>query len=135
MNDIINNGEEVLIFRGGEGYLNQDSIKYIRGTIISSYESDDLSYHGSSWYLQLYKVLGEDGKTYICTYGTYYKFVASYFIKTYSDYLKYLDYIIDNNNSKIQEIKEYNDLLLSIKTSFNDCKNHSVCRYSRTLKK
>lgn len=121
MKDIINNGEEVLIFQGKED-LTKDYINFIRGIVISSYESDDLSYHGSSWYLQIYKVLGEDGKTYTCTYGSYYKFVASHFIKTYPDYLKYIDRIIENNNNKIQELEDYNNQLLNIKNSFINSK-------------
>ena len=71
MEKIIPNGTEVLIFKYiREWGPNQDDENYTVGTIQSSKTSDDLSVHGSPYYVQIYEVLGTDGKKYIGTYGT-----------------------------------------------------------------
>jgi len=58
--NIIPNGTEVLIFKYIREWDKQNEENYIIGTIQSSKTSDDLSYHGSPWYEQIYEVLGQD---------------------------------------------------------------------------
>lgn len=58
---IIPNGTEVLIYKYVREWNKQDDENYIVGIVQSSKTSDDLSYHGSPWYEQIYEVLGEDG--------------------------------------------------------------------------
>lgn len=106
--NIIPNGTEVLIFK----YIRefgpyQDDENYIHGIIKSSKTSDDLSYHGSSWYEQIYEVLGEDGKIYIGTYGR--GLIGNSFFRTKEDHIKILKCKISDNMKKIINLKEKND--------------------------
>ena len=64
MKNIIPNNTEVLIFNSHMDFDSQLDATLIEGRIISSYESDDLSQHGSPWTEQIYSVQGEDGKIY-----------------------------------------------------------------------
>ena len=51
MNNVLANGTEVLIFKNFKAYTSeQDEINFITGIIVSSKESEDLSYHGSPYY-------------------------------------------------------------------------------------
>ena len=85
--NIIPNGTEVLIFKYfRERGPYQDDENYIYGIIKSSKTSDDLSYHVTSWYEQIYEVLGEDGKRYVGTYGR--GLIGNSFIMTKEDYIK-----------------------------------------------
>ena len=71
MKEIIPNGTDVLIFIDNKNYNEKTSeINFIKGKIISSKQSDDLSYHGSPWYEQIYTALGENGEEYKATYGS-----------------------------------------------------------------
>ena len=106
--NIIPNGTKVLIFK----YIRelgpyQDDENYIYGIIKSSRTSDDLSYHGSSWYEQIYDVLGEDGKIYIGTYGR--GLIGNSFFRTKEDHIKILKGKISDNMKKIINLKEKND--------------------------
>ena len=65
------NGTEVLIFDYiSEWGTDQNYDRYIKGKIIKCELSDDLSYHGSSWHVYNYTVLGEDGREYFGNYGS-----------------------------------------------------------------
>ena len=103
MDKIISNGTEVLIF--SENKNNDSKIlekkKSIKGVIISSKKSEDLSYHGSPWYEQIYIVLGDNGKTYEATYGSANSLIGNVYILTVDHYIKYINHLIEENNKKM----------------------------------
>lgn len=113
MEKILENGTEVLIFNYiSEWGLKQDMEHYIRGTIIKSEMSEDLSYHGSPWNVINYTVLGEDEIEY---FGNYRKHtLGSNFFMTEEDYIYYLNSQIEFNNEEILELKEKNNELIEM---------------------
>ena len=58
MKEIIPNGTKVFIFNKADNQGINGETKYIKGVIINSWESEDLAYHGSPWYEQIYKIQG-----------------------------------------------------------------------------
>ena len=112
MKEIIPNGTNVLIFNKVDSQGINDETKFIKGVIIDSRESQDLAYHGSSWYEQIYKVQGEDGKIYTGTYGS--AFVGDFYIRTLSDYLKRIRFLIEDNHKKINDLNTKNAILNNI---------------------
>ncbi len=100
-------GDEVLIFR----YIpsrgpNQNYRDYLKGKVVSSELSEDISYHGSAQYVNNYTVVDEDGKKH---YGNYYTpYLGDSFFMTKEDYIDYLEDILLSNNCKIQVIKVEN---------------------------
>ncbi len=106
--NIIPNGTEVLIFKYfREWGTDQNDENYILGTIQSSKQSDDLSYHGSPWYEQIYEILGEDGYKYIGNYGR--GLIGNCFIRTKEEHIEVLKYKIQRNEEEISKYKEKND--------------------------
>ena len=137
MDKIISNGTEVLIF--SENKNNDSKIlekkKSIKGVIISSKKSEDLSYHGSPWYEQIYTVLGDNGKTYEATYGSANSLIGNVYILTVDHYIKYINHLIEENNkifsllkSKniIEDLKENN---LTYHLSYNE-NNINIINYN-----
>ena len=107
MDKILNIGDEVLIFRYIRGWRkNQDYENFIRGKVLKSELSEDLSYHGSSIYVWNYTVLGEDNQEYFGNYG-HPHFGNCFFMKQ-EDYIHCLERKIANNQMKILEINEEN---------------------------
>lgn len=107
MDKVLNIGDEVLVFRYiWEWGINQDHEHYIRGNVIKSEMSDDLSYHGSPWCVMNYTVLGEDGIEYFGNYK--HPTLGNSFFMAYEDYIHYLERKIANNQEKILEINEEN---------------------------
>ena len=107
--NILPNGTEVLIFKYVRKWgPNQDDENYIIGTVQSSKTSDDLSYHGSPWYEQIYEVLGEDGNLYIGTYGR--GLIGNSFFRTKEDHISVLMRRINNNEQEISKLKEKNNI-------------------------
>lgn len=104
---IIPDGTKVLIFKYGRGWDRQDDENYIVGTVQSSKTSDDLSYHGSPWYVQIYEVLGEDGNIYVGCYGT--GIIGSSYFRTIDDHISFLKNKITNNEQEILRIQDEND--------------------------
>ena len=111
MNEIIPNGTQVLIFYYAKGHCHQniDEAKFIKGIIVSSEESEDLSWHGSSWYKQIYTVLGEDGKEYKATYNT--AFIGSFYIRTIEEQINRIKFAIEDNYKTIDNINKENEML------------------------
>ena len=113
MEKALENGTKVLIFKYISGWgLNQDMEHYIRGTIIKSEISEDLSYHGSPWNVINYTVLGEDGAEYFGNYG-HHTLGCSFFM-TEEDYICYLNRKIEINKEKILKIANENKKLEKI---------------------
>lgn len=115
MSKIIPNGTEVLIFENNENtsYNCLDETNFIKGIIISSKESDDLSHHGSPWYVQIYTIIGENGYTYNATYGS--AVINNFYIRTVKDHIKHIKQVIKNNKDKINVLNEQNyDLINTI---------------------
>ena len=63
--NVIEKGTEVLIFKYMTGWKEQDMEHFIKGKIIDSEISDNISYFQKPLYVINYKVLGEDGNTYL----------------------------------------------------------------------
>lgn len=71
-------GDRVKIYRYCDRYIWGKGIKRITeqliyGKVIDKYWSDDLSYHGSSHYEQIYVVIGDDDRKYEVSYGRDYR--------------------------------------------------------------
>ena len=105
--EIIPNGTEVLIFKYIREWNKQDEENYIVGTIQTSRTSDDLSYHGSPWYVQIYEVLGEDENIYVGCYGT--GIIGNSYFRTIDDHIRVLKNRINDNEQEILKIQEKND--------------------------
>lgn len=102
MEGIHNKNEEVLIFNYiREWGPNQNIEDYIRGTIISSELSDDLSLHGSPYNVVIYTVLGEDGNLYRGNYDL--PLLGNSFFLTEMDYIRKLHTRISFCDKKIEE--------------------------------
>ena len=105
----LNVGDEVLVFDNSRT-IRRDIEPFVRGKVFESYQSDDIAYHGTPWYVDLYKVRGEDGRTYSGSYR-YGELGTSYFL-TPEDYILYLYNKINSNHQKIKELNDLNDKLL-----------------------
>ena len=100
-------GDEVFIFQYiHEWGINQNYEHFIKGKVIRKELSNDLSYHGSPWYVENYTVLGEDGITYFGNYK--HPTLGNSFFMTQEDYIHYLERKISNNQEKILVIDEEN---------------------------
>ncbi len=93
--NIYENGSEVLIFKDIKGRYDIDN--FIKGTIISSEISNNLSNNDSSLNVIKYKVIDEEGRIYIDTIGEY-----DSFIMTKESYIDYLNNKIRDNNKAIK---------------------------------
>ena len=116
MEKILQYDEEVLIFKVSN---NMKEDKYIKGKVISSRESEDLSHHGSPWYEEIYDVRGEDG--YIYT-GTYNRDIIGegIFFRTPEDHINYLQEKINKNYRTIYDINCENDTYRKIINSLKE---------------
>lgn len=119
MDKELNIGDEVLIFNYiPEWGIQQNYEQFIKGKVIKSEMSDNLSYHGSSWHVKNYRVLGEDDKEY---YGNYkHPHLGNSFFMTIEDYIYYLKSKIINNKEEILKLnienRKYNSLIRTIET-------------------
>ena len=108
--EILNIGDEVLIFKYIQEWgIDQDYEHYIKGYIVKRKMSDDLSYHGSSWNVINYTVIGEDGKEYFGNYKN--PTLGNCFFMTQEDYIYYLKRKITRNKEKILEINKKNQVI------------------------
>ena len=124
MDRILKIGEEVLIFTKAMYIKTNGSEKFIRGKVLERAKSGDLSHHGSPWNIEIYKVLGEDGKIYKGAYE-HPLFYDSYFY-TREDYIKHLNCIIKINNLKINELYENNLRIQEVVDSLQPQKNKQL---------
>ena len=104
---IIPNGTEVLVF-SKYGHKTKPKMK---GVIVSSKDSGDLSQHGSSWSVQVYYVQGDDGIKYFGAYGND---LYDYYFRTKQNYINYLKWIIASNNKAIMDLQNKNEELLDL---------------------
>ena len=128
MDTILPLGTEVLIFniKNMKEYEKED---YIKGKVIGYQETDNLLHHGSGWYELMYRILGDDGKTYLCLYKSSFNCLTCYYIATEEDYEKGLEFRIEMNNKKVKEltkeinkINEYNNILANEISKINKTK-------------
>lgn len=101
---IIPNGTEVII-------PYKEDEEYITGVIESSEMSDDLSYHGSAYYEQIYKVFGDNGKIFVCTHGM--GVACNCYFRTKEEHISFLKCKITQNEQKIKELEEKNNNYLN----------------------
>ena len=99
-------GDEVLRFAKRNNPCKDILEPYIVGRVISSELSEDLSYHGSSWYEEIYEVLGEDKKIYIGTYGS--AVIGDSYFLTREDYIQYLLNVRKWNLERIRKVRNIN---------------------------
>lgn len=119
METILQYGEEVLIFKVSN---NMKEDEFIKGKVISSRESEDLSHHSSSsWYETIYDVHGEDGHIYT---GTYNRDIIGkdIFFRTPEDHIKYLQEKINKNHRTINDINCENEIYREIINSLKEKK-------------
>lgn len=110
MDKIIQNGTEVLIFYDFKGLgRGSNERDFVKGVVVSSRESNDLSYHGSAWYEQIYNVVDENGRNYEATYGNAY--VGSFFIRTIEHHMAMIKSRISDNSEEICALNKENDEL------------------------
>ncbi len=106
--NIIANGTEVYVFNR----YGHETKPQTKGVIVRSKDSGDLSEHGSSWSVQVYEVLGEDGIKYFGVYGN--SFLYDNYFRTKENYINYLNRLINHNNEEIEKLKEKNSDLEQI---------------------
>lgn len=106
--NIIANGTEVYVFNR----YGHETKPQTKGVIVRSKDSGDLSEHGSSWSVQVYEVLGEDGIKYFGNYGN--SFLYDNYLRTKENYINYLNRLINHNNEEIEKLKEKNSDLEQI---------------------
>ena len=97
----LNVGDEVLIFtdyKDEEKYEDFEEESFIRGKIIEKGLNKYLFYDGSPRNKNIYQVMDNDGNIYRGFYG----FGIPRFL-TVEDYIKHLDYLVDNESKEIQD--------------------------------
>ena len=125
MDKELNIDDEVLIFKYiPEWGLHQDYEHFIKGNIIKSEISDDLSYHGSPWYKMNYTVLGEDGKQYFGNYK--HPHLGNSFFMTKEDYIYFLKNKLKNNKEKILKITTENKKIQEMINSIQMIGKHNL---------
>ena len=106
MEKIIPNGTEVLIIPS------LDVNEFIKGKIISSKMSEDISQHASPCYKMIYTVQGEDGIQYVATYDCPIPSVSYYGIRTIEDHVEKMQREIKSNEVIIEKVQNKNNLLM-----------------------
>lgn len=115
MEEIIPNGTEVIVFfypSNDSTSTRLESSRTFKGKIISSRESEDLSYHGSAWYEQIYTIEDENGKRYEATYGNAY--INNFFIRTIEHHKKMIESTIQSYDEKIAEMNKRKERLSAL---------------------
>ena len=121
MDRVLNIGDEVLVFKYiSEWGINQDYFNFKRGKVLEKELSKDLAYHGSSWNVLCYKVIGDDGRIYFGNYGR--PIIHDSFFMVGEDYINYLNRMINKNLEKIQMIDKENKKIQNIIDSFDNNK-------------
>ena len=96
--------QEVLIFvQNPNKSLSQIEEPIGKGMVIRNELSDDMSYHGSPTYYRIYTVVDENGKYYKGTYMFSSSGCGDYFFKTEGEHKNYLEFMIRQNEEKIQK--------------------------------
>ncbi len=101
-------GDKVLVFEKYENMNYLDNENYIKGTVIETLVSKELSNHGNEVDTNLYKVIGENGKIYFGTYKSSIVVAEYVDLLTMEDYIVYLKKVKNNNITKINSILDYN---------------------------
>lgn len=111
MDKIIPNGEEVLLFRESQDihHKNVNKTKYIKGVVVSSRDSENLSYHGSEWYERIYTIIDDEGKSYEATYNRAY--IGPFYIRTIKEHIVNLRETIQDNYDKMRELYADNEII------------------------
>ena len=111
MEERLTNGEEVLIFRNVSDIYEQREEDFVKGYIISSEKSKNLSYgeNHTPYYVWVYKVIGEDHKEYTCCNGMI--IYGNDYIRRPVDYLKDIRNKYLDNLNKIKRLQEINESL------------------------
>ena len=118
MEERLKNGEEVLIFRNVSDIYEQNENEFIKGTIIDSFMSKNLSYNKKPFYVWIYKVCGEDHKIYECANGMII-YGTDYMMRPI-DYLKKIRSMLLDNHHEIERLEEINKSLIKTINSLNN---------------
>ena len=103
---IYEKGTEVFIFKYVRGFKELKIDEFIMGEVVTSKMSDDLSFHGSSYYVMNYTVLGKDCNVYFGNME--YPTQGNSFFMTKDMYIKHWIDREKKNNEKIEEIRDAN---------------------------
>lgn len=117
MEERLMNGEEVLIFRNASDIYEQCESDFIKGYIIYSYKSKNLSYNKKPYYIWIYRVMGEDNMEYECANGMII-YGTDYMMRPI-DYLKKVRSMLVNNVNEINRLEEINKSLVKTINSLN----------------
>ena len=122
MNKVMPNGTEVLIFKNTSNDIHQDTMRFIKGMIIGSYEEKEDIAEDISLYHHIYTVFGEDAEEYKATYGYAHK--GDFFIRTIEEHIEYLTNALYNNNYKVEELKSINNMIKETILHLNNYKQN-----------
>lgn len=111
MENIIQNGEEVLVFHTTKDlhYRGITETKFIKGVVVSSRDSEDLNYHGSEHNTRIYTIIDEDGRNYEATHNNAY--IGPFYIRTVEEQISILRGTIANNYAKMRILSEENETI------------------------
>lgn len=124
MDNILPNGTEVLVFPYIDPqYENKNNYNFKKGIIITSTNSEDLSYHGTSWYKRIYYIKTEDNKDIIAVYGHPSQITNNY-IRTKNDHIDHLMNQALKNQNKVLELLDENEKIQSTITSLIESPKH-----------
>lgn len=124
MDNIIPNGTEVLVFPYIDlQYEKNNNYNFKKGIIITSNNSEDLSYHGTPWHKRIYYIKTEDGKELVAVYGHPSKITNNY-IRTKNDHIDNLMNQVLKNQNKVLELLDENEKIQNTITSLIENSKH-----------
>ncbi len=129
--NVYEKGTEVLIFKFVSGWKEQDMGHFIKGKIIGSEISDNISYSQKPLYVINYKVLGEDGHTYLGNMEGH--VLGDCFFMTREMYIEFLNKCIVSNEEKINDLVDKNNRIKNIIESMKLGEFDSSQVYSKTI--
>lgn len=111
MENVLENGTEILLFRTVNGKEVPNIYTFMRGIIISSESKEYNALHGSPLVEQIYKIQCEDGHVYTAQYRNT---VNGYCIRTLEDYSRYIKESIKEHTEKLSILEKDIDKLNNI---------------------
>ena len=114
MENIIENGTNILVFKKINGIEVPNKFTLVKGTIINSEQKEYECMNGSPLVKQIYTVQGENGEIYKASYGDT---VDGYYIRTIEDYSKYIRLLIKEKIKKLRELTDETEQLNNLQHS------------------
>ena len=111
MDNVLEKGTEVLLFRKFNGKEVPNIFTFMRGIIINSESKEYDALHGSPLVEQIYTIQGENGRVYNAIYGNT---VNGYCIRTLEDYSHYIKERTEYLNILEKDINKLNNLYYNL---------------------